>query len=300
MAKTNNKSFSSVVQDVLNFSFSWISNKEMQKYFAILTVVYFFYSLFDLSTDNFSLFANTAVSELATSFAVVAVLVIAAVASIYFSLKVMFKALSLKFSKLRQFNLETIIMLIVLQILTALAALFSVFEFKWLALLGATVVFGVLGTVVGPMFMLSGADNSLIQLLGTGALVLAAICAIAYLVIVFRNFCRLLPSAGLYLRGKSLTASITESWQLTPHKALKIFTIFLVMAVFVAVLSLVEYGASTVLAFLETGLTFGSVPITPISAILSALVSAFSTIFQAFTYAAMLAWLLGETVKAKK
>ncbi len=288
----NSNQLIETIRDIVNFSFSWMKDKEMQKLYLGLLVAYFALSLFTITKEDPLAFLNF---EAIGTFGIVAlfVMIVAFIASLYFSFKVLFKTMNLKFSKLRSFNLESVVMLIVLQILTFFAGLFSVFELKWLALLGAAILFGIAGAF-SPMLITAGSSSAFpVGLLGAVLLVLSAICAVAYFVIIMRNAVRLSPAAGLYLQGKGLTASLSESWKTTPGKALKIFAIFLVSGVIVMVLTGVELLISAIFTLIEGEWVISEIGVRPFSAFLSALLSAFSAIFQTFTYVGMLVWLFG-------
>lgn len=266
----------SILQTV-HFSFSWLGNKAYHSVYLLLAVVYFFLNLFDVTTLNPS-----------DSLYVVGwlVFVISLALLLYLSYKLLYDVLKLRYKDLIEFNVAEVVKLIVLSILSMLAAFFSVFELKWLALLAVAIVLGI-GVVI------VGLETTTALALG----ILAAIFAAAYGVVVIRNAMRLFVAIPAYLRSGDLIGSIKQSWDYTPTKALKLLLFSITLALIIGVVSLVELAPLFLADLADSAINI--TPAKPFYALVNAVISPFLLLFETFFAVSVYSWVIGKNTGVK-
>ena len=281
-------------KNVVEFSLSWTKDKRYWKYYAIFAVLYFVLNLFDGKTFA-SAFTFENGSGVILPFLVMFLVIAAFVLSLYFSYKLLCEIMSSRFSKVREFNVSTFIGLLINGVLGVLAALFSAFELKWLALLAVGLVLAG-----GAAFLLAGQNTILAIALG----VLAGIALLGYGAILLRNFVRLSLSFGLYLQGSGIVESLKSSWGKTPGKALKIFGLFLVAGIVIWAIILAELLPQLVAGIADSVISLAGIPLKPFTAILAAIFSPAIVLIEQFAYVAIYELIVGKTstikTKAKK
>ncbi|MBI4406409.1 hypothetical protein HY571_00675 [Candidatus Micrarchaeota archaeon] len=279
-------SFGDVVLNVLRFAFSWLKDKEIWKFYAVLAGLYFVFNFF--SPNAFTSLFSFETTSIILSLLFLLVFLLGFVFIIYFSYKLLYVVLKRKFAKLREFGVKTFVYLVVLQILMALASIFSVYELKWLALLVAGIIFA------GAAFV--SASNLFVAVpLG----IIAALLSFAYFVVMMRNFARLVAATGLFLEGRGLTESLWISWINTSNKALKILAISLISAAISGVIATIQSVASLFATVGDLVWSFLNLPIQPLSAIIAGVFMPAGVIISTFIYVGLYEW-LRSSMQAKK
>ncbi len=273
--------FSSDITDLIKFAFSWVKEKSYWTLYLIFAVLYFFMNLLDVT--SFTKLFDFQTTGIIAAFAVVFFYIAVIMLLVYFALKLLFKVMLLKFSKVREFNISTVLGLIAIGITELLAAVFSVFELKWLVLLVIGIVFAI-GAV------LSMSNTILAIALG----IFAALPFVAYFVIVMRNSMRLFAATGLYLEGGKILESLSVSWNITCRKALKIFALVLVELAIVYAFTLVELIPQLVAGLSDLPFSFVGIPVRPLSALISAIFSPALVIIQTFFFVGIYAWIKSD------
>ncbi len=273
--------------NIVKYSVSWVTDKAYLKYYAILAVIYFFINLFDPSA--FAKLFDFQATGIMLALFVVLLILLAYLALVYFSFKLLFKVMSAKYNGLREFNFSTFIGWIAVSILTALAALFSVFELKWLLLLLVAIIFGV-----GALLSISNIPVAVVL----GAV--AAIAGLLYLIIVIRNSMRLFPAFGFYLQGNGIRDSLSQSWVATAGKALLMLVIWIIEAAIVGLITVLEFLPQVFAGVADTVGSLLGVPIRPFSAVVAAIFSPASLIIQTFFMVGIYSWIKGSLPGAAK
>ncbi len=274
--------FANDITDLIKFAFSWVNEKSYWTLYLIFAVLYFFISLFDVT--SFTQLFDFQTTGIMIAFAVVLLYLVVITLLVYFSLKLLFKVMPLKFSKVREFSISTVLGLIAIGILELLAAVFSVFELKWLVLLVIGIAFAI-GAV------LSMSNTILAIALG----ILAALPLFLYFVIVMRNSMRLFAATGLYLEGGKILESLSVSWNMTCRKALKIFALVIVELAIIYAFTFVELVPQLLAGLGDMMFSFVGIPIRPLSALISAIFSPALVIIQTFFFVGIYAWIKGST-----
>ncbi len=275
------------IKEIAVYSFSWLKGNSIWKLYGALALAYFFLNIF--TPDYFSTLFESEVPDITMAVFVALILIVATLATIYFSYVLLYEVFSTKFAKLKKLSLSTIFGLFVIQVLSVLAALFSVYELKWLTLLGAAIVLAV-GA------FLSGGYNVYITAVLSG---LAALAFLIYSVVALRNGVRLFQASGLYLQGSGFQESLKQSWVKTSGKALKIFGMAVVSIVVAGVIAFVETALGLAAAFGDLIWDFLGVPLTPFSAFISAVLGPATVVVSTFFYVGIYCWLEGKKVKTK-
>ena len=237
-------------EEVIKFAFSWIYSKETWRYALILfgicvlltvllvAFLFLFGAMFfpALASGNPLSIASAAVGMMATAIlGVFAVAIIATVAFTYFDGLIYQFGLREKALSTSGFGIGKAIMLIFLNIGTSFAAFFSVFNLKFLPILGA-VIFGFLMLFFTPY-----------PLNIFGGLIFA-FSSLAYFVVILYNSYRLVLSQTIFLSKEiGIVDAIKESWQITHGKVLEIFLALFIVGI---ILTVIFYILSTIMQVL--------------------------------------------------
>lgn len=271
------------VKSIVNYSLTWLRGGYWNLY-GIFAAIYFMINLVDTRALAESGGVGVALSVLIGLVVLVVYLVL-----IYFSYKALYAAMSTKYSKLRKFDLEMVVKLFLSNILMILAALFSGFELKWLALPVIALVLGVAGFVAG------GVATSPVSI---ALFALAALLGFAYFAIVIRNFSRLYLQSGFFLQGAGIIESNKQAWLASTGKALKLFGFSLAVGIVAMVITMVEIAPQLMAGLVDAAITLSGIPFTPFTAVFAAIFAPAIIFIQYFAYVAMYEWLLGQKTPA--
>jgi hypothetical protein len=271
-------------QKIVNYSLTWLKGGYWNLY-GIFAAIYFAINLVDSRA-----LAENGGAGAALSILVGLVVLVVYLFLIYFSYKVLYAAMSTKYSKLRKFDLEMVVKLFISNILMMFAALFSAFELKWLSLPAIALVLGIAGFATGGVT--SPASIALFAL--------AALLGVAYFIIVIRNFSRLYLQSAFFLQGAGVIESIKQAWLATAGKALKLFGFSLIVGIVAMVITLVEIAPQLLAGLVDASITLAGIPLTPFTAVFAAIFAPATILIQYFAYAAMYEWLLGQKTPARK
>ncbi len=279
-------SFGEVVWDIIRFAFSWLRDKEIWKFYAILGGLYF--ALNFISPEAFSSVFSFQASGIILSLLLLVVLLLVFVFILYFSYSLLYVVLKRRFPKLREYGVKTFVYLVVLQILVSLASIFSVYELKWLALL-------VVGIILAGAAFVSASNLFVAAPLG----VIAALLFFVYIVVMIRNAVRLTAASGLFLEGKGMRESMWLSWLATSNKAMKIFVVFLISGAIGGAVTTVQVVVELLASVGDLVWNFLGLPIQPLSAIVIGIFAPAAVVIGTFFYVGIYAW-LRESMRAKK
>ncbi len=237
--------------EVFSFGFfDWVQKKGLLKYFAAIFVFYIFYTYLSYYFMN-ALFAPLEKMQMVNDLGFLNVLLYLFMYLIISSVAVWIifrainylliaKALGTKKLGFVEFTAKRWLNFILLDILNCLAALFSVFKLKYLAI-GVTGAGGFLLSIwlINTAFFF---ENFLIALVGLLVLLIALLVLLAYFVIIVYNFVRLSMSSVIFVEKEiGVMNAIKESWKITNGNARNIFWTLLSIILVISIAGLILY-----------------------------------------------------------
>ena len=204
------------------FSISWINEGKAWLYLGLMLALFFATWI-----GSFLSMLLSAISPLLYLLSFFPLILIANIVSFYLSAKLMLLALEkrgLPFAT--SLNIGELFNLLLLAILSAIYAVFSLMEIRFLLILLAVVISAVLGFAVNPIFF-----------------ILTFFLYIGYMAIVMYNSARLSFSFSIFLsKGGSKTQSINDSWAITQGNVLKVMGLFFLYGILVGLATLLSFG----------------------------------------------------------
>jgi len=150
----------------------------------------------------------------------------------YFIIK---RGLELAGLKGQEFSITRIIMVFILQILTSIVAILSIYRLKWLAI----GFFGFVLMIIGAIF----SEN----IIGLLLISIGIIMIIAYAIIVVINYIRLSLGTIIFIeKDRELMESLKMSWDITKGNALGILIISVAVSLIIGAFSYIVSMPSTV------------------------------------------------------
>ncbi|MFQ5406434.1 MAG: hypothetical protein ACE5DI_04740 [Candidatus Micrarchaeia archaeon] len=246
-------------------AYSWIKDSKAWKYYALFVLLSIVFnsiiygtaigvlssvgvdvsdkaSFENLTTvlENIALLGTVAVFLLALFLAYIAVYV-------FLFLKIAANSIEKQGFKTIPLNAGIVLRYILLSILVFFHAAFSWFDKKFLALLAASILFLLTGTLA----------TLSIPALGIVLLSVGGLAGLTYFVIMIRNTIRLSMANFVFLRTNAINHALQESWRITSANALKIFgvevLIGLVFAIATVIVSLPFAGMGWIIESVTQG-----------------------------------------------
>lgn len=245
--------FSMDYAEVLSFAFSWVNKKETWKYVFLLWAVlillmilaailllgllYAFFAPYMgnilSSSENFALglvgyFITNPASTISFLISLLLICILLAIFAIagftYVNGLIYHFALREKNLSNSSFGIKKAFCLFLLGLAESLFAIFSVFNLKFLLLLGATIVGVILTFMPFPASIFGW--------------LLAILCGLAYLAVIFYNIYRLALGGPIFMsREIGIIDSLKESWRISEGKVLEIFLAIFIVAIIMVVVS---------------------------------------------------------------
>jgi len=119
-------------------------------------------------------------------------------------------------------------------LIESLAAVFCIYELKYLAVGIVSLILFILGGVL----VIFASTNFILGIIGALFLVLSVILALAYFVIIIYNSYRLMVSTVAFVAsGKGIFETLKMSWDMTKGNVLMIFLVMLVVGIIISSIS---------------------------------------------------------------
>ncbi len=231
----------STAKEISNSSFiAWVKNKTLQKYFVILAILEI---LFAIAIFPALLELTTALSQISETqfelifeamfsfynsiqpFTIISVIIIS-----FFSYKIIQVGLKLSKRKSIQINFSRYLKFLFYPIFASLAAIFSIFDLRYLAV----------GAVGGLITLIGGATLLTQPALGGLIILLGFVFLFVYLIIVIINSIKLMFGQIIYIEKKrTIFESLKESFAITDGNVVNLILFGLIFGVMIFLISII-------------------------------------------------------------
>lgn len=232
------------IKETINFSFiDSLKNKNIQKYFAIITLLYllFFVIYFFITNQLMSnIFSGEIIAEniFQKLFEFTAYLLIISIpltiALTFMEYQIIKETLKIKKMKCKDLTLNRFIKFLFLPLISFIYAILSIFNIKFLAIgISALLLF-----FIGSIAIFSNI------LIGTIILLISTLLGLIYFCIVIWGMIRLSLLNVIFVEGCGITEGLRTSWKKTKDNVLNILVIWVVFFVIIYVISLIVTSPS--------------------------------------------------------